>query len=356
MNNRNLKNDLKPLSGVKGLAAIGITCLYHYKNVYSNQGVTDFWLIHFPIINWWADQGWILVELFFTISGMLFIVAYEEKIGDGQLFEVFMGNRIKRLFPMMILSSTVYFILEWIHLFTFGEYCLTDSNIWYYIISFFGFQVGWFEYSFSLNAPTWYISVLMQCYIVAFVLATLKKNQKRKNWLYMIPVILGFAIDYSGINFFVFNSVSSRGYISFFVGCLLMIWISREYGCHKTDKYKRYGTATICAWGGGVILIWILYSKVGIIVIGDIYKVMKIKFLSKVLSGKIATFLGDISFGIYLWNMPIEVSIILVSKVAGFTFDFGSISFFMIHFCIHLIIGIGVYYGIQKNALIKSIT
>ena len=71
MNNRNLKNDLKPLSGVKGLAAIGITCLYHYKNVYSNQGVTDFWLIHFPIINWWADQGWILVELFFTISGTI---------------------------------------------------------------------------------------------------------------------------------------------------------------------------------------------------------------------------------------------------------------------------------------------
>ena len=115
-----LKERMKALNLMKALAAIIIAYFYHYRNDFAlNMGkVYPYENLRGILggIRWWSVNGWMLTDLFFILSGMTFAIAYRKRIADGQLsFHGFITNRIKRLFPMMIISTVVMTIMEYMY-------------------------------------------------------------------------------------------------------------------------------------------------------------------------------------------------------------------------------------------------
>lgn len=95
---------------------------------------------------------------------------------------------------------------------------LSEANIWNIFISIIGMSTGWFNISCIINMPIWYISILFQCCIIAFVFVKIISRHKHSQYILAIPVIFNLSIEYSGLvnsNILLINGYSSRGIRAF---------------------------------------------------------------------------------------------------------------------------------------------
>ena len=116
-----------------------------------------------------------LVEFFFLLSGY-FMYRYVEKIREGLSFEAFFVPRALRLLPLVFVSS----VAEQVFLGVYKSVCgggtgfdNVSISIWGLVLNAFGLQTGWVFNGYMINNPTWYISVLMLCYVVFYLLSYL---------------------------------------------------------------------------------------------------------------------------------------------------------------------------------------
>ena len=171
----------------------------------------------------WAvsHNSWVFVEMYFIISGILFSVAYQKKIADGLPFDRFMTKRILRIYPLMVLTSIFMYVGNWLLYAYNGTLwsCGTLSFTELLLDIVFGGKVV-FNAGPTLNGPIWYINVLLVCYALAYLLTKLSSKQQ-SNLVFVLPVLLGLIIQYSGKSFALFNGSAARGFISFFEGVLL---------------------------------------------------------------------------------------------------------------------------------------
>ena len=63
-----------------------------------------------------------------------------------------------------------------------------------------------------------------------------------------------------------------------------------------------------------------------------------IKWLNRICSNKFIKWLGNISFGIYLWNFPILITLHLLYTFNIMNIPIDSMQFFIINFFIHILI------------------
>lgn len=66
---------------------------------------------------------------------------------------------------MMILSTIIMTIMEYVYYYFTNSWWLSEANIWNVFISIIGMPTGWFNMGFIVNMPIWYISILLQAYI-----------------------------------------------------------------------------------------------------------------------------------------------------------------------------------------------
>lgn len=77
-----MKKKYKGLDGLRGITALIIAYIYHYKNEFNNCRP----MINCKIgncIDWLYEYGWLGVELFIYISGFVMYISYYEKISGG---------------------------------------------------------------------------------------------------------------------------------------------------------------------------------------------------------------------------------------------------------------------------------
>lgn len=130
-------------------------------------------------------------------------------------------------------------------------------------------STGWFNIRCIINMPIWYISILFQCYIIAFVFVKIISRHKYSQYILAIPVIFNLSIEYSGLvnsNILLINGYSSRGIRAFFVGIILVI-ILEKYN-REIEKHCRILLA--CAY---MILlsIYLLYKGFGEGIFGNVF-------------------------------------------------------------------------------------
>ncbi len=290
--------EYKELNGIKGISALVIACLYHYRNICSVACGKEYVFEDVLIIDWFSKYGLFLVELFFIISGFLFVHAYEDKIAKKSLkFEQFMLGRIIRIYPSMILSTSFLFLLESIWYKQNGYNLITQSTVWSYILNITGFQC-WISNILVLNGPVWYISVLMFCYIVAFIIA-----KTCRSFIYLIPVIMSFGISYAGVNTFIFNEYIARGMRAFFIGCIL-------YKCKDKigEKMLTIFEVLLVMY---ICLHWVMddyfFDAELYILTVFVYPIVILSCIRRkifsILRLKFFQFIGNISFSVYLYNL-----------------------------------------------------
>lgn len=195
--------------------------------------------------------------------------------------------------------------------------------LWGTVIDCLMIQCGWGFVNPAVNNPTWYVSVLMLCYVLFYVLVSMTKKYKFDViYLFIVMILLGVAINTYSLELPLLNADTSRGFYSFFWGLILrrfMPTIQKEIIHHKI----------ISAFVGAVTLLIIplLIHKEHVIVSNDInylvtfiyYTVIICLFEMPQVKGIFKfTFLktlSEISFNVYLWHISLLLVLYMVIEI-----------------------------------------
>lgn len=250
------------------------------------------------------------VELFFVISGFVMFPA-TVKIASGEEpdFGKFMLRRLRRFAPMMFVTAVCYEIISYILVYRYGDYsdwiCI---SIWGIVQKTLCLDSGWGMMPLALNSPTWYICVLMFCYVpMYFATKICAKYGKSPIPVYIASVILGTALNTRPVDLAFLTSEMGRGYSAFFTGIIMG---------ELFDKFEMHGRVQICfslviflLTAGGVIFDT---AAITYLLCPALLIVFTTKPAMKIFSADIWSTLGKIQFHVFVWHAVILLGIRLL--------------------------------------------
>lgn len=292
---------------IKVIATIMIV-FHHYQQITG---------IRFEGINFCGGKfgfGYV-VELFFVISGYV-IYPYIYKISEKDIkLSEFYFNRFIRFFPMVSITAIIYELFLYIYVCRMGQefFMGWQPTLWGTVIDCLMIQNGWGFTNPMVNNPTWYISVLMLCYVLFYVQVTIAKKCKFDViYLFIIMVLLGVSIETYSLQLPILNASNSRGFYAFFWGLILrrLMPIVQQ----KIKKHKFFS-----AFSGGITLLMvpILIHKEHVAVANDenymitfiyytvIICLFEIPQINRIFKGSFWKVLSEISFNVYLWHITL---------------------------------------------------
>lgn len=272
--------------------------------------------VRFGGINFYSGSfyfGW-FVELFFILSGF-FMYRYIDSIKKGiESFRSFIWRRLIRFLPYLTIATIAYQVLaicyrRMFHNTLFGDNC----SLWGTIITALGIQDGWCFKNPGINNPTWYISVLLLCYVVFYIMTRISsKYLINEQYLFIAVIFAGVAIISYDIELPFLNSSSARGYYAFFTGLMLGIYVE------KTNRLK-----TIQCFSAVIIMSYPIFANCFTQSFNDTrfilsfvyFPALVIVFDSKVMQGlfnhRMLGILANISFHTYIWHLPVLILLFL---------------------------------------------
>ena len=292
-----------------------------------------------------------VVEFFFLLSGF-FMYHYIKKIFAGMTFRDFILPRLIRLLPLVLLSGIFYEICLGIYKLLYGEdWFGIKITIWGVIINALGIQDGWVFQNPCVNNVTWYVSVLILCYVTFYIATCFGKNLKIPCvYLYIFIILLGCGVQTYGINLPFFNQSSARGYYSFFTGILLAMYLKK----HEVTKKSVVGSTGIII---GFISILVLKSEwiengVNYLVTFLVYPAVLMCFSWEPLHGifkhKYIGKLGKITYDVYIWHNVNFVVMYIIIKILNLNINLYSYKTMVIYAIIQFVVGYLSYHIIEK--------
>lgn len=340
-----VKNREYALDIVKILATFCIF-MHHYQQwtgVYFNHGV-NFYYGRFHFGN--------VVSLFFIISGY-FTYGYIEKLQKGLSFKDFFIKKYVRFLPLMVLSATIYFLLGTSFFNTFGYWHLDKPlNVAELILTFLGVQCGWVVRYNNINPPLWYLSVLILCYLIFYLIVVIAKKIK------VNPVIFFGIISASGLlahmfyrSWPVLNVSSGEGFCGFFAGLCLAAFLKK----YKTPM-ALYIVSVIMVPLGIVLYIKFssyinafLFPLINYVYFPAVIIAFKAPFFDKVFNHRIFGIIGQFTLGTYIWHCPFVMGLVLLRfKYIGEGMKFGSYRMVLGYIAVCILLGAASFYLIEK--------
>jgi len=284
------------LESIRGLAAV-LIFFFHIPK----------WnpLLNIGIIN----NGDLVVELFFVLSGFVIYRTYENKIFNVKDLLRFQFLRFGRLYPVHLFFLLIFIIIELAKYFAeikLGLYANTtpfkSNSITAIFQHIFLIQaIGPTNNAITFNVPAWSISVEFYTYLI-FGLAVLLMNKKKN--------IFFFFLAFVSLSLLILKKTYGFEY---FLGCIAGFFI----GCLTLQVTKRL-KINISNYSSLVTLIltilflhlktnkeydFLIYFLTSALIISLILS--KNSYLNKLLSIKILTYLGSISYAIYMSHASI---------------------------------------------------
>jgi len=204
---------IEELESIRGLAAL-IVVIFHIS--YWNAGFYDYGIIR---------NGYLMVELFFVLSGYVIYYSYSAKIINGKQLLRFQFLRFGRLYPVHLLFLTVFlvFVLAKYVANAFGIYNphtqrFSMGDILTALIQniFLIQAIGPTGHALMFNAPSWSISVEFYTYLLFGLVVLFFKNVKDFIFFALFVVSILLLIKQ---NTFGFDALLDC-YAGFFLGCL----------------------------------------------------------------------------------------------------------------------------------------
>lgn len=120
----NQRKRLDYIDSIRGLAAIGIACVYHLNTVpfpYKNgSSLNDV-----KVMQWLYSNGYLMVELFFILSGFISFYCYQNAICVKKIsLGTFIKRRVVRIFPVMWISLIIASVLSVVYFMHNGSFLL----------------------------------------------------------------------------------------------------------------------------------------------------------------------------------------------------------------------------------------
>lgn len=234
------KTHVLPLDSIRGIAATSVV-IHHLL-------LMPTFLAAFPH-NAWIDcsffrSSWLLVDLFFVLSGMVMsISSVEGEFGRFSLRD-FMVRRLARVYPLHIvmLAANLLFRLLRISLVTAGIVVAAPAafevnNSYSFLLNVFLLHsLGFIDY-LSWNAPSWSISVEFYTYLAFGLVVLLAQRMRSLALFYALSgliavgslVIIVFVLDKESLGLQTDYGIL-RCFVSFFLGVLTVRVVRRLPG------------------------------------------------------------------------------------------------------------------------------
>ncbi len=325
--NKNInRNEYLCINGMKGVAAL-IVLLYHYGHF------STFMTGGYPYDKWLKPiyvYGHYCVDLFFLISGFLFVSFSIMNMGKGQnLAEIFIKKKVIKLFPLFWGTTFVVAILQWGLLLLSGRTFCHSADLYSLILNIFGFQHVGLGDDLAFNGPAWYLSVLMICYVIYIYIY---KVGKINTFLPYMVLVIGLALYRVNISIPFLQRQIARGLISFSVGVIIAKFFSL-YSFGKASKFflRVHITSFLVMLISGIISF--VFNKKGIDIWGEkhlcfILILIPMFFIfcvsspiiRKLFSLKPVLYMGKLSYSLYLWQFPVELAMVIVGLFVNIDF------------------------------------
>lgn len=326
-----IKSERNPgLTGLRGLLVWMTALGYHYEILFwVNPASTAVGKFVFGVA---YVFGLTAPNLFFVMSGYLMYSRYRGKIRGEMRFSDYILPKVKKLYPLMIMTTLYLFILGNVENRLFGHYPLQypGEELRYtwkaLILNVLGLQSGIFAEGdeISTNAASWYIAILMICYVLFFFIVKSCKNKKVEYAVYMILGTVGMFCSYYPFSFpFLYRS-AGRGLGYFFSGVFICIYME-EMQKRKKEK-MLYITTVLVAVAGLAIMIgnptqmqlWpVFFAEPAIVCL-----LINSSLLQKIFSFSPLVWAGNRSLYIFLGNMPILMTFIWMERWLDWRVDY----------------------------------
>ena len=263
-----------------------------------------------------------VVEFFFVLSGYVCAMSAGSLLKKS--FGQYLLGKIKRLYPMVAITVVVNYLLEYWFKSIYG-YWNNEPGLWKLLNSLTLTYHGWgtTDIGLGFNNPTWYLCVLMLCYIVLYFITWIAdRNNIDVRILAGVVMLIGTGAVSYGVALPYLNAQSARGYASFFLGYLL-------YHLYGRLKGSKPAIALACvvvlavAFGGlkDPDLYWDNWWGICtfMLIPAIVYLFLQVDGLFK---PAIFRFLGDVSFEMYLWHVAGITLLLILDYYVGFTMAF----------------------------------
>lgn len=313
---------IEQITFTRFIAAIAIVFFHFGKplNIFAEQH------IHKLLVN--ANIG---VSYFFILSGFVMIIAYGRKSSVHPAS--YIQNRFARIYP-------VYLLAILLSLFYKKILVPEDYTVAGIILNFFAMQSWVPSHALSINFPGWSLSVELLFYTVfPFVFNYFYRKHTLKQLA--VPIIIVWILSQwfflshlnKGFHFFA-HEKSNENFLFYFpllhlnqflIGNLAGL-LFVKYG---TGKQRNYDGLILLLTG--CFLLSILFKPQFLnyhngllaIVFIPIILLMALNtgLITKIFNHKFLVYLGEISYGIYILQVPVYMSIKYLLNTAGITGD-----------------------------------
>jgi peptidoglycan/LPS O-acetylase OafA/YrhL len=347
---------LEPMDALRGFAALCVAVFSHYQHWGGAKERYPF--LQYKAASWLYVNSWLFVDLFFLLSGMVLTLRYLEPITDNRIgAKEFLWLRFSRLYPLHLATLLVCAGVEW-PLMAAGQPTVIyphNNDLYHFVLHATYLHSGWFEHGWAYNMPSWSVASEVLVYVIFFVIA----SRYKKNYPVAIFVLflVGMGIQAAKLSYPVLNENMARGMVGFSLGSLLYLGMNR---LERAGHGLRLGIgclvalAVVCGlayWigfdafiGGGVITMTLTVFPLAVIAS------LRVPPLARLLSLRPLTFLGDISYAVYLVHVPLQMVVLSVTQSRHITLPIYTNAFFFEYAAAVVLVATAAHYGLEKPA------
>lgn len=168
-----------------GGGAANVVVLYHFHRP---LGLPGF------------DFGYLSVDLFFVLSGIVLGIKYSEAIEGGMSFAKFAWHRIRRLYPMAVIAAALIFVLNVLDM-PEGKYLTAyrEGVISVLFITPIPARFGLFN-SFPANGPMWSLWAELASNVLWFWMLRVRRSFANVCLVLVMPVFLILAVTHGSMD------------------------------------------------------------------------------------------------------------------------------------------------------------
>ncbi|MDR2420949.1 MAG: acyltransferase family protein [Oscillospiraceae bacterium] len=328
--------ETRALDALRAFGAITLAFIFHHL-YYVGDNEAFFTAVPpvFPFAQLFKAirvYGEYIVDLMYCVSGFTICLAYKAKIADGTIrAKNFAVRRAARLYPLHLLTLILTGLMTLAAVISDSPALSTQvhdasDTIASFVRSVFLAQDIWTRRSSAFNDPSWTLSFYLIVYIIFYAVV-----QRSKPGSTVLRFAICAAVGTMLMKFIpdgtpVVNYESGRAAAGFFSGCLTF---ELHRALSSRPRARRVcvvvsacaAAALLCAlvssaqvrYSTAVVLSMRLFFFPPVLIL-----VLNIKPLSRFLSLRPFGWLGNLSFSIYLWHLPVVTFMkILVFAVSG---------------------------------------
>lgn len=296
---------------LRGICALAILVFHYQHFFYVGTSSTIFNRSSLPfyfIFSSFYDSGYLAVQIFWCISGLIMTHSYINK--KNKSARDYTISRFARLYPLHFFTLLVVAAFQQISFYrlkTFQIYRFND--LFHFLLNLFFVQSWGFEKSYSFNGPTWSVSIEIMIYILFFFVVSFLAQFRV---LVPLTVLVIYKLSVNIDSIFIFRNCL----VYFFFG-VLIYFISDFTNQTSLRKFTSlvllfeivaYFAASkfglISFNGGGNGYIWSTAFLVFVVAQIDQTKIAALFIKTRII--------GDLSYSVFLWHVPIQIAIKLV--------------------------------------------